>query len=164
MGRAIGGSRTTGLLSSPAWKPYLGKLPVVGEWMPLCEAPARDDLRLIATLGEYVLPPKILVLRLPAKLPLPRPLTKACWFGRIALGMNMKERSLLGKTYRAIWSGRDTRTGLSRRKGGRCCGRRVCSFLGTLGTATRFAMPGKLIVTDTLPSSTEVENERFGGI
>ena len=98
--RAMGGKRTTGFPASPAAPGCRGNAPVAGERIPFCEAPpARDDRRLMATLGEYVLPPYTLVLRLPAKLPLPRPLEKLCWFGLSALGMKIKDLSTLGKIY-----------------------------------------------------------------
>ena len=56
--RAIGGRRTTGLPASPPPPGCLGNVAAVGERISFCGVtPARDDLRLIATLGEYVLPP-----------------------------------------------------------------------------------------------------------
>jgi hypothetical protein len=65
--RTIGGKRTIGFPASATAPGCRGNVPVAGERMPFCEAPPpRDDLRLMAMLGEYVLPPYTLVLRLPA--------------------------------------------------------------------------------------------------
>jgi hypothetical protein len=163
--RAIGGSRTTGFPASVTGPDGRGNAPVAGERTPFCEAPpTSEDRRLMAMLGEYVLPPYTLVLRLPAKLPLPRPREKLCWFGLSALGMKMKDRSTLGKIYLAWSSGREILTGLSRLKGGRCCGSSVCCFLAMVLTAILFGMPGKYTLTGTLPTTVEVENDRFGGV
>ena len=64
--RAIGGNRTTGFPASVTAPGGRGNALVAGERMPFCEAPpTSDDLRLMAMLGEYVLPPYTLVLRLP---------------------------------------------------------------------------------------------------
>jgi len=163
--RAIGGNRTTGFPASVTAPGGRGNAPVAGERIPFCEAPpTSDDLRLMAMLGEYTLPPYTLVLRLPAKLPLPRPREKFCWFGLSALGMKMKDRSTLGKIYLGWSSGMETLTGLSRLKGGRCCGSSVCCFFAIVLTAILFGMPGKYTLTGTLPTTVEVENDRFGGV
>lgn len=45
--------------------------------------------------------------------------------------MKIKDLSTAGKIYLGCCPGTDMRTGLSRRNGGRCCGRRVCCFFGT---------------------------------
>ena len=74
-----------------------------GEAMPsFVSSRAREDRRLIAILGEWILPPYTLVRRLekPPYEPslgfsLPRP--KPCWFGRSARGMKMNDRSVAGK-------------------------------------------------------------------
>jgi hypothetical protein len=64
--RAMGGKRTTGFPASAPAPGCRGNVPVAGERIPFCEAtPANDDLRLMAMLGEYVLPPYTLVRRLP---------------------------------------------------------------------------------------------------
>src|ERR1700722_17632847 len=55
-------------------------------------------------------------------------------------------------------------TGLSRLKGGRCCGSSVCCFFAMVLTAILFGMPGKYTLTGTLPTTVEVENDRFGGV
>lgn len=51
--RAIGGRRTTGFPASVTAPGCRGNVPAAGERIPLCGAPpARDDRRLMATLGE----------------------------------------------------------------------------------------------------------------
>lgn len=55
------------------------------------------------------------------------------------------------------------RTGLSRRKGGRCCGSRVYSLFGTAENWTGLAIPGRETTTGTLPTSVVLEKDRFGG-
>jgi hypothetical protein len=65
--RAIVGKRTTGFPGSAPAPGCRGNVPAAGERTPFCEEiPATDDLRLMVMLGEYVLPPYTLVLRLPA--------------------------------------------------------------------------------------------------
>lgn len=67
----------------------------VGDTIPSL---AMDDLLLIATLGEYMLPPYTLVLRLDMPpyepTPRPRPRPNPCWLGRNARGMNINDRSI----------------------------------------------------------------------
>lgn len=65
---------------------------------------AMDDL-LLMMLGVYALLPYMLVRPLlcppyPPIAPLPLVRPTPCWFGRCALGMNMKDRSIGGKMYR----------------------------------------------------------------
>ena len=55
------------------------------------------------------------------------------------------------------------RTGLSRRKGGRCWGSRVYCLFGTELYGIGFTMPGKNTTTGTFPIKTVLENDRFGG-
>jgi hypothetical protein len=88
-----GGKRTTGL--EPIMDP-------AGDATKLSRA--IEDLRLMATLGEYILPPYMLVRRLEnppiEPSPLPLPLPKPCWLGRRFRGINMKDLSNAGKIYR----------------------------------------------------------------
>lgn len=65
------GIRTTGRLKLGTIGPR-GTNPSVGVCMPVDPVPPSDDLLLMATLGVYALP-IILGLRLPWKLPRPRP-------------------------------------------------------------------------------------------
>lgn len=60
-------------LGAPDGNEYEGGMLGVCLPLPGCDA-AIDGRRLISMLGVYVEPPYILVLRLPWKLPLPRPL------------------------------------------------------------------------------------------
>jgi len=78
----------------------------------------------MAMLGVYTDPAYMLVRLLPWKLLLVRP-RYPCWFGRSARGMNMNDLSELGKIYLGCSSGMEIRTGLSLRRGGRCCGNKV---------------------------------------
>ena len=77
--------------------------------------------------------------------------------------MKIKDLSMLGKIYLGWSSGMEILTGLSRLKGGRCCGRRVCCFFAMFLTAILFGIPGRYTLTSTLPTTVEVENDRFGG-
>jgi hypothetical protein len=95
---------------------------------------ATDERRLMATLGVYTLPytlPPYALVRLenPPTDPNPRPLLlrdpKPCWFGRMARGIKMNDRSTAGNIYLGGVSGNEILTGLSRRRGGRWSGRRV---------------------------------------
>jgi hypothetical protein len=122
--------------------------------------PPSDDFRLIATLGVYTLP-YMLGRRLPWKLPLPRP-RPYCWLGRRARGMKMKDLSVLGNMYRGASSGMEILTGLSRLKGGRCCGRRVCCLLTTLETNFLCSIPGSETCTVTFPRTVTKEKDLFG--
>lgn len=65
--------------------------------------------------------------------------------------------------YRGGLPGNDILTGLSRRRGGRCSGSRVCCFLGTAEYGIAFVIPGRKTITETLPTSTVLEKERLGG-
>lgn len=97
-----GGSLTTGRDESTK-PPFRDMMDPAGETRlsrPISRA--IDERRLMATLGEYTLPPYALVrlLEKPAPAPKepkrPRPRPNPCWFGRNALGMNMKDRSGVG--------------------------------------------------------------------
>jgi hypothetical protein len=106
-----GGSRTTGLEESI--KPFRDMMEPAGETRlsrPISRA--MDERLLMATLGEYTLPPYALV-------------------GRSARGIKMNDRSVVGNIYRGGAGGSEMRTGLSRRRGGRWFGRRVCCLMGT---------------------------------
>ncbi len=96
---------------------------------------------------------------------LPRPLTlpKPCWLGRKALGMKMNDRSVDGKMYRMGMSGKDMRTGLSRRSGGRWWGRRVCLFKGTDENIFGSTILPKKTRTCIFPTWVDPENDRLGG-
>jgi hypothetical protein len=78
--------------------------------------------------------------------------------------MKIKDLSTLGKMYLGWSSGMEILTGLSRLSGGRCCGRSVCCFFAIFLTAICFGMPGKNTLTGTLPTTVDVENDRFGGV
>jgi hypothetical protein len=78
--------------------------------------------------------------------------------------MKIKDLSTLGKMYLGWSSGMEILTGLSRLRGGRCCGRSVCCFFAMFLTAICFGMPGKNTLTGTLPTTVDVENDRFGGV
>ena len=64
----------------------------------------------------------------------------------------MKDRSTAGKMYRGGWSGRDIRTGLSRRIGGRWSGSLVYNFTCSPGTTTGAFIQGKKTLTCALPT------------
>lgn len=76
----------------------------------------------------------------------------------------MNDRSVAGKMYLGDCPGRDIRTGLSRRSGGRCCGRRVYCRLGTEPNETGCVIPGRNTTTGTFPIRTVVEKDRLGGV
>jgi len=162
-----GGRRTTGRLGST--KPPLRDMidPAGDTRLSRPISRAIDERLLIATLGEYTLPPYALVRLLekpPPKDPnRPRPRPKPCWLGRRALGMKMNERSVVGKMYRGGAGGNDIRTGLSRRRGGRWFGRRVCCFMGTFWKCIGFFMLGKNTRTMALWVCTVVEKLRACG-
>jgi hypothetical protein len=129
-----GGSRTTGLEES--MKPFRDMMEPAGETRlsrPISRA--MDERLLMATLGEYTLPPYALVRLLEKPAPndpnRPRPRPKPCWLGRSARGIKMNDRSVVGNIYRGGAGGSEMRTGLSRRRGGRWFGRRVCCLMGT---------------------------------
>ena len=120
--------------------------------MSFLKSRPKDERLLMATLGEYTLPPKTLVLLLEKPpmepnfdLPLPNP----CWLGRSALGMNMNERSTAGNMYRGALSGSEMRTGLSRRSGGRWSGSFVYCRTNVLPYVTASFMPGICMRTTT---------------
>lgn len=76
----------------------------------------------------------------------------------------MKDRSVDGKMYFGGWPGREIRTGLSRRRGGRCSGKRVCCFFGTAEHTIGWAIPGRSTTAGTFPISVVLEKDRFGGV
>jgi hypothetical protein len=76
----------------------------------------------------------------------------------------MKDLSVLGKIYLGGSLGRETRTGLSRLKGGRCCGSKVCCFFTTFGTDFFWSMPGNDICMATFPSTVVKEKSLFGAV
>lgn len=76
--------------------------------------------------------------------------------------MKMNDRSTVGNMNCGCVPAIETRTGLSLRRGGRCCGNSVCCFLGILWICLRSVIPGRLTLTATLPRTVTTENERFG--
>lgn len=76
--------------------------------------------------------------------------------------MKTKDRAIAGKIYLAVSPGTDILTGLSRRRGGRCSGRRVYCFFSTAGKVTGLSMPGRYTTTGTFPATRVVEKDRFG--
>ena len=76
--------------------------------------------------------------------------------------MKMNDLSTLGKMYRGWSLGKEILTGLSRLRGGRCCGRRVCCFFAMFFTEIFLGMPGRYTLTGTLPTTVDVEKDRFG--
>ena len=104
MGSNKGGSRTTGFIGSAIRLLFLDITDPAGEAM--ASRPISlviEDLRLVAMLGLYILPPNMLFLAeklpYPEKLPLPLDLPNPCWLGLIALGMNINDLSIAGKMY-----------------------------------------------------------------
>lgn len=77
--------------------------------------------------------------------------------------MKMNDRSTDGKIYLGGFEGRDTRTGLSRRRGGRCCGKRVCCFTGTPVNIIGSFMLGRKTRIWTLETCVVLENDRLSG-
>ena len=77
--------------------------------------------------------------------------------------MNMKDRSIDGKIYRIGISGKDIRTGLSRRSGGRWWGSRVCWLTGTAEKTMGSVIPSSKIRICTFPILAVLENDRLGG-
>ena len=77
--------------------------------------------------------------------------------------MNMNDRSTVGKIYRGADGGNETRTGLSRRSGGRWFGRRVCDLMGTFWKVMGAFMWGRSTRTTALWVCTVVEKLRVGG-
>ena len=159
-----GGSRTTGRDGSMKL-PFLDIIEPTGETML---SRAMDDRLLRATLGEETLPPYALVRLLEKPLPpiepnRPRPRPKPCWIGRSARGMKMNDRSTVGKIYRGADGGSEMRTGLSRRSGGRCFGKRVCDLMGTFWKVIGAFMLGRRTRTTALWVCTVVEKLRVWG-
>lgn len=76
----------------------------------------------------------------------------------------MNDRSGAGRMYLGGAPGNETRTGLSRLKGGRCWGNRVCWRFGTAANGIAASIPGKKTRTGTFPITNVVEKERFGGV
>lgn len=76
----------------------------------------------------------------------------------------MNDRSVDGNMYFGGWPGREIRTGLSRRRGGRCSGKRVCCFFATAEHTNGWVIPGRSTTVGTFPISVVLEKDLFGGV
>lgn len=76
----------------------------------------------------------------------------------------MNDRSTAGKMYRGWLLGRDIRTGLSRRRGGRWSGSLVYCITCSPGTTTGAFIGGKKTLTCALPTCFSVDSVRLIGV
>lgn len=86
------------------------------------------------------------------------------WLGLIARGIKMNDRSVAGKMYFGGWSGREMRTGLSRRRGGRWSGSLVYCFTCKPRTTMGSFNGGKKTRTCAFPICFSVDSVRLIGV